>query len=138
MLDLKIIDILPEEALTIENSCLLENVDDEVLSSSSIILMFPTFMDGRAYSQARRLRRDGFSGELIASGDIRADQARQYAQVGFSSLYFDKSYDQNVIDDDLRRYPAAYQRSFSDAAVIYQQRGSNAKPHFSGGGSFNE
>lgn len=138
MLDLKVIDSLPEKALTIENSSLLENVSEEVLSSSSIILNFPTFMDGRAYSQARRLRRDGFSGELIATGDIRADQARQYAQVGFSSLYFDKSYDQNVIDDDLARYPAAYQSSILNAEIIYEQRIRKAEAHFSGGGSFSE
>lgn len=138
MLNLNIIDTLPEEALLIENSNALEYAGKEVLFSSAIILFFPTFMDGRAYSQARRLRREGFKGELIATGDIRADQARQYAQVGFSSLYFDKSFDQKVIDDDLARYPVSYQSSYLNADVIYEKRLEKTDAYLSGGGSFDD
>jgi uncharacterized protein (DUF934 family) len=40
-----------------------------------IVLNFPKFTDGRAYSQARLIRgRLGFRGELRASGDVLRDQ----------------------------------------------------------------
>jgi len=40
-----------------------------------IVLSFPRFTDGRAYSQARLIRsRLGFRGELRASGDVLRDQ----------------------------------------------------------------
>jgi uncharacterized protein (DUF934 family) len=40
-----------------------------------IILSFPKFVDGRAFSQARLLRtRSGFKGELRATGDVLRDQ----------------------------------------------------------------
>src|SRR4029450_5894492 len=40
-----------------------------------IVLNFPKFSDGRAYSQARLLRgRLGYSGELRATGGVRQDQ----------------------------------------------------------------
>src|SRR4029077_4083333 len=40
-----------------------------------VALVFPTFRDGRAYSQARLLReRFGFKGELRATGQVLRDQ----------------------------------------------------------------
>jgi uncharacterized protein (DUF934 family) len=40
-----------------------------------VALVFPTFKDGRAYSQARLLReRHGFRGELRATGQVLRDQ----------------------------------------------------------------
>jgi uncharacterized protein (DUF934 family) len=40
-----------------------------------VMLSFPRFTDGRAYSQARLLRtRLGFAGELRATGDVLRDQ----------------------------------------------------------------
>lgn len=137
MLKINVIEKLPEDGQFIENSENLENNSEYLRSASSIILNFPSFTDGRAYSQARRLRRDGFKGQLIASGDIRADQARQYARVGFSALYFSTSYDREVIENDLTRFPAAYQNSAEETDAIYNRRAHNkAEATISGGGPF--
>src|SRR4029078_8918874 len=41
----------------------------------AVALVFPSFRDGRAYSQARLLReRHGFDGELRATGEVLRDQ----------------------------------------------------------------
>src|SRR4029077_19883403 len=49
-----------------------------------IALAFPSFRDGRAYSQARLLReRYGFRGELRATGDILRDQFLFLLRAGF-------------------------------------------------------
>ncbi len=52
-----------------------------------IILNFPSFSDGRAYSQARLLREHhGFRGELRATGDLLPDQFAFMLEVGFDSF----------------------------------------------------
>lgn len=49
-----------------------------------IALQFPAFADGRAYSQARLLRRLGYRGRLRASGKaVVLDQALEIRAAGF-------------------------------------------------------
>ncbi|MGI9374436.1 MAG: DUF934 domain-containing protein [Hyphomicrobiales bacterium] len=55
-----------------------------------IVLEFPVFTDGRAYSQARELRSYfSYSGELRARGNLLPDQLGFMQQVGFD--WFDVS-----------------------------------------------
>ncbi|MGE8143827.1 DUF934 domain-containing protein [Pseudomonas frederiksbergensis] len=68
--------------------------DDEVESLQScfnllplIALDFPSFRDGRGYSQAYLLRtRLGWAGELRAIGDVLRDQLSHMRQCGFDSF----------------------------------------------------
>jgi uncharacterized protein (DUF934 family) len=68
--------------------------DDEVESLKPwltqlplIALDFPSFRDGRAYSQAYLLRtRLGWAGELRAIGDVLRDQLSHMRQCGFDSF----------------------------------------------------
>ena len=68
--------------------------DDEVESLKPwlkllpmIALDFPSFRDGRAYSQAYLLRsRFGWEGELRAIGDVLRDQLSHMRQCGFDSF----------------------------------------------------
>ncbi len=53
---------------------------------SIIVLAFPAFTDGRAYSLARGLRLDGYRGELRAEGNLLPDQLQYMRQVGFDSF----------------------------------------------------
>ncbi len=136
MTELKIIENLPTEGVYLENTLEPGSLDSEILNAKAIILDFPTFMDGRAFSQARQLRRLGFKGELIASGDIRADQGRQYGQVGISTLHFKEGFDRQTLQNNLKMYSQSYQHSFLSEKVIYKKRLQDNQPHFSGGGPF--
>ena len=51
-----------------------------------IVLDFPKFSDGRAYSQARLLRRMGYRGELRATGGVLQDQVAFMLRCGFDSF----------------------------------------------------
>ena len=51
-----------------------------------VALHFPKFSDGSAYSQARRLRRAGYAGELRATGNVLQDQLLLMARVGFDAF----------------------------------------------------
>ncbi len=137
MMQIEILENLPAETLHIANSDSLEKICDGYLGSNAIVLNFPTFTDGRAFSQARRLRRSGFKGELIASGDIRSDQARFYAQVGFSALYFTHGYNKKVIESNLNRYTDTYQNSaFTESTVFDRRIAKIEAARLSGGGAF--
>lgn len=51
-----------------------------------IVLQFPKWTDGRAYSQARLLRgRHRYQGDLRATGDVLVDMAPLLERTGFSS-----------------------------------------------------
>ena len=51
-----------------------------------LVLQFPKWTDGRAYSQARLLRgRHRYQGDLRATGDVLVDMAPLMQRTGFSS-----------------------------------------------------
>jgi len=52
-----------------------------------IALEFPKYVDGRAYSMARKLRDDyGFTGEIRATGDVLFDQLDLMVRCGFDAF----------------------------------------------------
>ena len=52
-----------------------------------VALVFPSFRDGRAYSQARLLReRHNYRGELRATGQVLRDQFLFMLRAGFDSF----------------------------------------------------
>ena len=54
---------------------------------AAVALVFPTFRDGRAYSQARLLReRHGYDGELRATGQVLRDQFVFMLRAGFDAF----------------------------------------------------
>jgi uncharacterized protein (DUF934 family) len=75
-----------------------------------VALVFPSFRDGRAYSQARRLReRLGFSGELRATGQVLRDQFVFMLRAGFDSFEVKKPSDAEAFAAAARRYSVFYQ-----------------------------
>lgn len=57
----------------------------DLIGVQAIELHFPKFSDGRAFSQAFLLRRRlGFTGDLVATGDVLVDQLAQMQRSGFS------------------------------------------------------
>jgi uncharacterized protein (DUF934 family) len=75
-----------------------------------VALMFPTFRDGRAYSQARLLREHyGFRGELRATGDVLRDQFVFMLRAGFDAFEVKKDADADAFAEAARRYSVFYQ-----------------------------
>jgi len=72
---------------------------------SLIAIHFPSFTDGRGYSQAKLLRqRYGFCGELRATGDILRDQIYLLHRCGFSSFALREDQDPKEALTALRDY----------------------------------
>ncbi|MEX1166051.1 MAG: DUF934 domain-containing protein [Hydrogenophaga sp.] len=89
----------------------------------TVLLNFPTFSDGRAFSQAFLLRRRlGFTGEIRATGDVLVDQLQQMQRSGFSQAVLRADQDISLGQELLKLYAAFYQGD----AVATQPRFSNA------------
>jgi uncharacterized protein (DUF934 family) len=88
-----------------------------------VVLQFPAFRDGRAYSQARSLRlHHGYQGEIRASGNVLRDQLMYMERVGFSSFELDAKQD---INDALKAFDeisVKYQASSDEPLPLYQRR----------------
>jgi uncharacterized protein (DUF934 family) len=75
-----------------------------------VALVFPTFRDGRAYSQARLLReRHGYDGELRATGQVLRDQFVFMLRAGFDALQVKKQADAEAFTVTAKRYSVFYQ-----------------------------
>jgi len=77
---------------------------------AAVALVFPSFRDGRAYSQARLLReRHGFDGELRATGQVLRDQFVFMLRAGFDAFEVRKDSDAEAFATTAKRYSVFYQ-----------------------------
>ena len=77
---------------------------------AAVALVFPTFRDGRAYSQARLLReRHGYDGELRATGQVLRDQFVFMLRAGFNAFEVKKESDAEAFAATTQRYSVFYQ-----------------------------
>ena len=73
--------------LVLDNSEDVTRLGERLDGIELIILQFPKFTDGRAYTQARLLReRLGYAGELRAAGQVYIDQIPFMLRCGFDSF----------------------------------------------------
>ena len=90
-----------------EDIYLLKDVLSDI---ASIRLVFPSFRDGRAFSQARLLREHlGFSGELRATGEVLIDQVFFMARCGFDCFEIADDSDIKAWQKALTTFSSAYQ-----------------------------
>jgi len=81
-----------------------------------IVLPFPAFADGRAYSIARQLRLEGYRGELRAEGNVLLDQLQLMLQVGFNSFEVTERFPLADWQAASKRMSLAYQRGLFRSA----------------------
>ncbi|WP_175723450.1 DUF934 domain-containing protein [Burkholderia ambifaria] len=97
--------------MTIGNDEELPPLAARIAQAARIDLHFPSFTDGRAYSQAYLLRkRFGFAGDLRATGDVLIDQLLLMERTGFSSAVLGADADLASAQRQLDRFPGFYQR----------------------------
>ena len=77
---------------------------------AAVALVFPSFRDGRAYSQARLLReRFQYRGELRATGQVLRDQFVFMMRAGFDAFEVKKQSDAEAFAQTVKRYSVFYQ-----------------------------
>jgi len=90
-----------------------------------IVVDFPGFADGRAYSQARLLRdRYNFQGDIVAIGAaVVRDQIHGMHRSGISSFVLRADQDPNVCLTAFADFDSAYQKAAErDTPIIREQR----------------
>jgi uncharacterized protein (DUF934 family) len=102
-----------------EPALILANTDDVLALGATlegvklIVLNFPKFTDGRAYSQARLLReRLGYTGELRATGAVFLDQLPFMLRCGFDSF-----------ESEQKDFAEALAKARTLFSVVYQPTG---------------
>ncbi|CAG9191785.1 DUF934 domain-containing protein [Burkholderia vietnamiensis] len=94
----------------------------QIATATRVDLHFPSFTDGRAYSQAYYLRRRlGFKGDLRATGEVLVDQLQQMERMGFSSAVLKEGSDSEAARRQLERFAAFYQGDVTRAAPYREQ-----------------
>ena len=86
----------------------------------TIVLQFPKFTDGRAFSQALMLRRRcGFEGDIRAVGDVLIDQLSQMQRCGFSSAVLRSDQDLEKGRQLLTHFTAFYQADLTQPKPLF-------------------
>lgn len=93
------------------NTVDVATLDGGVLEAAAIVLEFPSFGDGRAYSQARLLRdAHAYRGELRATGAaVVRDQLLGMARVGIDVFELRADQSPDACREALREFTLAYQ-----------------------------
>ncbi|WOI53132.1 DUF934 domain-containing protein [Parvularcula sp. LCG005] len=105
------------DALLIDNDADLAAHPVALEGVDAVALVFPKLRDGRAFTQARILRRQGFTGDICARGTLFRDQVLFALRCGFTSFELDKDYDVDGLLQSIRVYPAFYQRAIIGGPV---------------------
>ncbi len=101
--------------LRLPNDAAPEEIASDLARFDLIVLHFPKFTDGRAYSQARLLRsRHRYHGELRASGNVLRDQLLFMRRCGFNTFFVD---DRAIKED--------WAKAFGEFDVFYQNAPDN-------------
>lgn len=109
-----------------------ESLGDDVHRLSVVVLEFPKFRDGRAFSWARMLRtRLGFEGEIRGSGAFLYDQIAFMARVGFTGFEVRENFTLDQFERALGEMTSVYQPSADGRPTIRDLRagaGQNLRP----------
>ncbi len=88
----------------------------DVSGLDTVILEFPAFKDGRAFTQARALRRAGFKGDVRATGALFEDQVGMALRCGFTSFELERG-DAKMVMARVNRHQNFYQRAVKGTPV---------------------
>ena len=99
-----------------DQALVLNNADDVLLQAEQIrahkavVLQFPKWTDGRAYSQAVLLRgRLRYAGEIRATGDVLADMLPLLQRCGFDAVQLRADQKQESAERALGYFSTHYQ-----------------------------
>jgi uncharacterized protein (DUF934 family) len=101
---------LQATGLHLPNTAQVQDHAAQLQDQARVVLHFPKWTDGRAYSQAVLLRsRLRFAGELVASGEVLADMLPLLRRCGFDAVQLRADQSQAVAEQALGYFSTRYQ-----------------------------
>jgi uncharacterized protein (DUF934 family) len=92
---------------------------------SMVVLQFPKWTDGRAYSQARVLRvRHRFDGEVRATGDVLVDMLPLLQRTGFDAVQMRAGQSIETARRALGYFPGHYQGDVHETRPLFARESS--------------
>lgn len=124
------LDCMPAElGVRIPNTVQTGEIGPESGRFGLIALVFPSFGDGRAYSQARVLReRFGYTGELRATGNVLRDQLQFMERCGIDAFEVNERAIAEGWFAALREFDVFYQPAADKRPWIARQRHGSDRP----------
>ena len=117
---------LPEADAQASTLALANDTDAQTVALdglAQIVLNFPKFTDGRAFSQAYLLRRRlDFKGDIRATGDVLVDQVLQMQRSGFSSAVLRADQNPAHAERQLQRFPQFYQGDAAHPQALFSEK----------------
>lgn len=112
--------------LEVQNNLAPDHVFPAAADLDLVVILFPSFADGRGFSLARRLRRLGLTARLRASGLLIPDQFAYALACGFDEIEVPEAVAQRHTEaawlSDLTVYRGSYQRGFPRGRNILEAR----------------
>lgn len=113
-------DLPPADAVVLDNSDDVLARAAELQQASTVVLQFPKWTDGRAYSQAVLLRgRLRYAGEIRATGDVLVDMLPLLRRCGFDAVQLRADQKPETALRTLGFIPAHYQGDAAGARPLF-------------------
>ena len=101
---------LPTPALLLDNTADVLALGDSIHGHAAVVLQFPKWTDGRAYSQAVLLRgRLRYTGEIVATGQVLVDMLVLLRRCGFDTAQLREDQKFDAADRSLGFFDSHYQ-----------------------------
>ena len=109
-------------AVAFPNDADIEELAGDLSRIALVVLHFPKWTDGRAYSQARLLRgRYRYGGQVRATGDVVADMAPLLNRTGFDSAVLREGQNPEFARRALGFFPAYYQGDVHEHRPLFSR-----------------
>jgi len=104
----------------VPNDTHIEELEADLPRLALVVLQFPKWVDGRAYSQARLLRaRYRFAGEVRATGEVLVDMLPLLARTGFDAVVLRGDQKRESAERALRFFDGHYQGDTLQAQPLF-------------------
>jgi uncharacterized protein (DUF934 family) len=108
----------------VPNDIDIETLATDLPRLALVVLQFPKWVDGRAYSQARLLRaRYRFAGEVRAIGEVLVDMLPLLARTGFDAVVLRGDQKRESAERALRFFDGHYQGDTLQARPLFARAG---------------
>lgn len=106
--------------VSLANTVDIETLVPDLPRLALVVLHFPKWVDGRAYTQARLLRsRYRFGGEIRATGDVLVDMLPLLARTGFDAVQMRADQSREAAERALGFFPGHYQGDVQQPAPAF-------------------
>jgi uncharacterized protein (DUF934 family) len=106
--------------VVVPNDVDIETIVDDLPRLSLVVLQFPKWTDGRAYTQARLLRvRYRFQGEIRATGEALVDMVSLMQRTGFDAVALRSDQSLDAAERALRFFPGYYQGDVDEHRPLF-------------------